>query len=104
MSPKKTTFTFSLYGQPVKVDFSDPKDWSDDAMGRANSRNWLISIADNLTPAVEINVLLHEMIHMICDTQDVKINEQAVTVVANGLLDIFNNNPEMLGKVFGEPK
>lgn len=99
-NPPKEERLITLYSQPITVQYADSAHWSGGMMGQANARDWVITLADNLTPDVESNTLLHELIHMIADTQELGLSEVAVNVLTNGLLDLFRRNESLREELF----
>jgi len=83
-----------LCGVDVDIVFSDPADWAGGGMGRSSEINSRITLRPNMNKDVEAGVLLHEIIHLIADMNNLAFrnDEVQVTVLANALNAFLRDN------------
>ena len=75
----------------------DPGDWASHALGRSNSKTCEILLNKHLNNDLKAQVLLHEVIHLIADMNDLKALEESealVSALANNLFDFLRRNPK----------
>ena len=99
MNDKKAPMmTMRVCGIDVNVDFRSPDDWASGGMGRSCQITNRITIRPGMEKDVEGGVLLHEVIHMIADMnelQPIKDNETVIAVLANALNAFLRDNNDL---------
>ena len=63
-------------------------------LGLTHFEEALINVRDSQRPLEEKDTLLHEFIHVIDHVMELELEERQVTVLAHGLMGIFQDNPE----------
>ena len=92
---KAPMITLRICGIDVNLDFKAPEDWASGGMGRSCQSTNKITIRPGMDMDVEGGVLLHEVIHMIADMNELKniINDETtVAVLANSLNAFLRDN------------
>jgi len=69
-------------------------------MGATDKCDLTIYVRNNLKPPVERTVLLHEMVHAMCDSFNLGFNdnenEEIVDAIAKGFYNLMKQNPEAI--------
>ena len=84
-----------ICGINVNLIFSSPEDWASGGMGRSCQTTNRITIRQSMPIDVEGAVILHEVIHMIADMNNLEkiINDETtVSVLANALNAFLRDN------------
>jgi hypothetical protein len=91
-----------LCGHKINIITEDPKEWSQNGMGRSNTGYLTIRIKEGLPKDARYSTLLHEIIHMIADMNTLKSitdDETAVSVFANSLFAWMRDNKSLVSKI-----
>jgi cob(I)alamin adenosyltransferase len=64
--------------------------------GKCDERNQLISIAPNQLPSLEVDTVLHEIVHGISDVMNLGMKERQVYCITTGLIAVMKDNPDFL--------
>lgn len=91
-------------GKPVSIKFvpagdillRDGPDDKDPGSARADADKQLIAVEEGQPLENEQDAVLHETIHILEDSMDIKISESAVRKVATGLLAVLKDNPRFV--------
>lgn len=83
-------FTYTLSGQPVKVNVISPPDLSGFGMGRADTAMSTVTINQHLPEAVQRTTLVHETIHQIADRFGIPLQESHVRCLESGFWDCLS--------------
>lgn len=72
-----------------------------EAYGRITYEKQMIEFDQSQTPRELVDTLIHECLHLIVSEYEItfktmKLEEQAVTKMANGITDLFTHNPNLL--------
>ena len=92
---KEPMMTLRICGIDVNVDFRSPDDWASGGMGRSCQITNRITIRPGMEKDVEGGVLLHEVIHMIADMNELKPirdDETVIAVLSNALNAFLRDN------------
>ena len=86
---------------PITIrEMPDDEAFARDVNGWWNYEDSLIEVAENISPQVKAEVLLHEILHACCTFGNVGLSdedeERAVQGIAPVLLDVLCNNPKVL--------
>lgn len=95
LNRKEAEMTYRICGINVNIVYSDPEDWASGGMGRSCQITNRITLRKGLESDVEGGVLLHEVIHMIADMNnlsDLGKDEVTVAVFANSLNAFLRDN------------
>ena len=69
-------------------------------MGATDKCDLTIYVRNNLKPPVERTVLLHEMVHAMCDSFNLGFDdnehEEIVDAIAKGMYNFMKQNPEVI--------
>jgi hypothetical protein len=63
-------------------------------LGLTHFNEGLVNIREDQRPIEEKDTLLHEFIHVIDHVLECELDERQVTILAHGLIGIFQDNPE----------
>ena len=86
-----------ILGHPITVTRVKPSLKGMDNMGECESFKGTISIRSDLEESVYTATLLHEVLHMLDHYLELKLSEEQVTGLGEGLFSALRDNPE-LGK------
>ena len=95
MKKTESMTTLRICGIDVNLLLSDPQDWASGGMGRSCQVTNKITLRRGMEADVEGGVLLHEVLHMIADMNNLKSlidDETAVSVIANSLNAFLRDN------------
>ena len=72
-------------------------------MGRADSIDGTVRLRSGLPPGTREATILHEILHLIADMNDLKIKDDdtVISVLATQLLDFLRGNPELVAQICG---
>jgi hypothetical protein len=87
--------TLRICGIDVGVIISSPDDWASGGLGRSCQVANRITLRKDMKKDVEGGVLLHEVIHLIADMNElepIKNNETVIAVLANALNAFLRDN------------
>lgn len=73
----------------------DEKMLEDEVNGRIRFNSATISLAKDLAPQVERQVLWHEIVHAILTQGKIEHDERMADVLAYGILQILQDNPQL---------
>lgn len=62
----------------------------------------LIALEKGLNPELRSSVLLHELIHAVCEEYAIEMDELDVKRLGHGLSGVFKNNRHLVKEVFPE--
>lgn len=65
-------------------------------IGQCNSVSCEIHLEPTQHPAKKRATLFHEILHAVSDTYDIKLTERQVNLLEAGLLNLFDDNPDLL--------
>jgi hypothetical protein len=91
-----------LCGMDVEVLETNPGAWAKNAMGRSDSVYGAIYLREDMPLTVKHSTLMHEVLHMICDTTglvSISENETAISTLATSLHSFIRDNPEVIKKM-----
>ena len=71
---------------------SDTEDWN--GVCRYNALQ--IRINDSMSDRRQGSTLVHEVLHAICDERAVKLTEEQVETLANGMTQVLRDNPDLV--------
>lgn len=82
---------------PIRYSVAKNEDMTRDGEynGRARFNDSLISLATNLDSQVERQVLWHEIVHVILTQGKIEHDERITDVLAYGIMQVLQDNPEM---------
>ena len=63
-------------------------------LGLCHFNEGLVNIREGQRPLEEKDTILHEFIHVIDNVMECGLDERQVTILAHGLIGIFQDNPE----------
>lgn len=91
---KAHDITLRICGIDVNIVFSSPEDWATGGMGRSCQVTNRITIRKGMESDVEGAILLHEVLHMIADMNELPLgkDEQQIAVLANALNAFLRDN------------
>lgn len=87
--------TLRICGIDVHLVFSSPEDWATNGMGRSNELTNRITLRTGMQKDVEGQTLLHEVLHMIVDMnqlEKIKNDETIIAVLSNALNAFLRDN------------
>lgn len=87
----------SIAQQSFQVVEDLPNEWSHNGVGRSALSTGTIRIKKDMPEDIKQGTLLHEVIHMIADMNDLRMvseNETIVSVLATGIMEVLRSNPE----------
>lgn len=93
--------TIRVLDHDIKVVFSDPEAWAEDAMGRCDMKRGEILINSTIDKGMQGSTFMHELVHMIADMNNIEISEQSVDGFALGMTSFIRNNPKFINEVVG---
>lgn len=82
-----------IIGREYKVEYNEELNG---LYGRCDERNQLISITPNQLPAIEVDTVLHEVVHAVSDMMNLQMKERQVYCITTGLIAVMKDNPELL--------
>jgi hypothetical protein len=65
------------------------------SLGLTHYEEALINIREGQLPLEEADTVLHELLHVIDHTAELELTEKQVTVLAHGIMGMFQDNPEL---------
>jgi hypothetical protein len=71
-------------------------------LGLTHYNESLVNIREDQRPIEEKDTLLHEFIHVIDHIMECELEERQVTILAHGLIGIFQDNPEFARYIIDE--
>jgi hypothetical protein len=83
----------SIIGREYNVVYSEP---TATLMGQCDCDGLKIEIKPGQLLPLEADTVLHEVIHAIENSFQLKMNERQVYCMATGLIAVFKNNPDFL--------
>ena len=93
------THSVKVAGYTIKLELmTQPESESAREWGHYNHQAQTIRMAPNMNPERFFNVMIHEVLHVINDTfgvTDDSVEEQFVTLAANGLTAVWLDNPQL---------
>lgn len=95
--------TLRICGIDINLVFSAPDDWAPGGMGRSSQINSRITIRKGLQDDTEIGVILHEVLHMIADMNELKHiqdDETTISVLAHSLNAFLSDNADTIIKYY----
>ena len=75
-------YFLSLNEVDIKIDFTNPQLWSENGMGRCSIKESLIEIDTKMKEDVQMQTLMHELIHYILDTNFINSETPTETLVS----------------------
>lgn len=97
MASVKRPTSVRVFGKTFALQYV-PHEVLTDAVGVTYAMRQLIYIADEQTPVEEADTVLHELLHAIARVGNLGLSmdleERAVTVLASGLIGVFQDNPD----------
>jgi Zn-dependent peptidase ImmA (M78 family) len=69
-------------------------------IGYANFNAQEIGISADHTPQTQRIALLHEIIHILSDVYNLKMDEDDVRVTTHAFLSLFSDNPDLIPSLF----
>lgn len=89
--------TIKLLSHDISIIVESPVAWGHDtSMGRADIKTQTIRISDRLSDGIALNTLIHEILHLIANLNDIELSETQVGVIATGLFTLIQDNPELI--------
>ena len=88
----------------VEIDLveNDPGIWERGAIGRASFKHGQIFIAENIPETTKMQTLMHEVVHVIADMNDLPhMDDAMVSGLSNPLFDFMRQNPELVKRIAG---
>lgn len=82
-----------VLGRNFKVIYGSAEQGMTD-LGLAHFDAGFINIRNGQTEIGERNALLHEVLHLLDFSTQLELTEKQITVLANGLIGVFEDNPE----------
>jgi len=85
----------------------EPYNDLDECWGRANPMRGWIKIAVELGNDHKFSTLLHEVVHCICDLNDLgkgdeNLKEHTISIIAAGVYSFIKSNPEIIRDMLGD--
>ncbi len=81
---------------------SSPGMWNRGAMGRSHYGDCKILLDENLPENVKMQTLMHEIVHMIYQMNDLPhMDEATISGLSNPLFDFLRQNPELVKRIAG---
>jgi hypothetical protein len=83
------------------VDLCDPAEWAPHAMGRSNVITGRIVLRRDMPEDILLETLLHEVIHVIADTNGLAIrnDETVVSTLSVALMQFMQDNPGLVARM-----
>ena len=94
-------FKMRLCGKSVDITESNSDDWSDNWLGRSNTKKAQILICSTMPGDVKMETLLHETIHFIARDNGLSFrdNEQDVSTMSIAMFSWMRDNPELVAHI-----
>jgi hypothetical protein len=83
-----------VFGRNFYITYSSLTEGGMVDLGLSHVEEGLINIRNGQRPVEEKDTLLHEFIHVIDSIMGCEMSERQVTILAHGLIGIFQDNPE----------
>jgi hypothetical protein len=90
-----------ILGHPITVNSVTPSLKGMDNMGECESFKGTITIREDLEESMYTATLLHECLHLIDHYLELKLSEEQVTGLGEGLFSTLRENPELTDKIRG---
>jgi hypothetical protein len=93
--------TLRLHGHDIRLQFSNPDDWSAEGMGRSCLISSRILLREGMPNSTQACTLLHELAHQIFGIAGMSEHDSeiVVSVVAAGMLDFMRSNPDIVNAI-----
>jgi hypothetical protein len=88
-----------ILGHPITVSSVEPSLKGMDNMGECESFKGTITIRGDLEESVYTATLLHEILHLIDHYLELKLSEEQVTGLGEGLFSTLRDNPQFLKQI-----
>lgn len=82
-----------IMGVPHKIRIMKNYTPTEGMMGRGNIINSEIVIAEEMSPDMKNQTLLHEILHLVSDFTSSKLKEDQVNAISAGLYQVIKANP-----------
>lgn len=82
-----------VFGRNIYVTYIDAESGMTN-LGLTHLNEGIINILNNQHPIEEQDTLLHEVIHIISHLMEIGLDEKQVTVLAHGLIGVFQDNED----------
>jgi ABC-type Co2+ transport system permease subunit len=95
--------SIKIFGKPFEVKFLED-DFESNTLGLCRSVGNSITILEGMTPAEELDTVLHELLHAISHVMSVpfpnqEAEEVVVHMIGTGLAGVFLDNPSLLAYI-----
>ena len=81
---------------------NSPGGWHEGALGRASITDSQILLRENLSETMKMQTLMHEIVHVIADMNDLpRMDDAMVSGISNPLFDFIRQNPELVKRIAG---
>lgn len=88
--------TIKILDHLIDVYIEDPKHWTHNRMGTADTKSATIRIREDMAIDIQCSTFLHELIHIICDFNSIELSEQVLDAMALGIFSFMKNNNNFL--------
>ena len=85
-----------ILGKKISIQHFKNRSGSDEAMGRCDTKHNRIYICSDMPKESQEEVLLHEVIHFICDHVAMKLSERDITTLSSLLYVVLKENKGVL--------
>lgn len=82
-----------ILGKPFRLEFGNGPPLGELDMGDCNTEGQVLTIREGQPLENEQDTVLHELIHALSDSMEIKLKEHQVTKLATGLLAVLKDNP-----------
>ena len=89
-----------IFGKDIQIIYGS-EEFGMESLGLAHYDSNIINIRNGQTSIGERNTVLHECIHIVEHTLGLDLDERQVTVLTNGLIGVFEDNPDFAKYVIG---
>jgi hypothetical protein len=95
--------SIKIFGKPFRVEFLEDE-FESHTLGLCRSIDNSITILADMSPAEELDTVLHELLHAICHVMNVPFQNQdaeetVVHMMGTGLAGVFLDNPSLLAYI-----
>jgi len=91
-------FTLKISGIQYAVNFKSPEEMGG-LIGTANFNTQEISINNAHSRQTQQIAILHEILHILSDTYNLKMDEEDVKFTTHALLGLFLDNPDLISNI-----